>query len=147
MSVNVGYSIGFGFPVETNDRQMWYSIFHCILGSSAVATCLGLFAQAMLEENKNWYEAAVKRAKTDSMLQSNKISLRILASAQNWYNRLFPVVLWLGWILMGCFWACEIFMWPVVQGLYFAVSTCSTGGLYAIPIESSDETYFMGRCM
>lgn len=145
MSVNVGYSIGYGYPVETNDKQIWYSIFHVILGSSAVAACLGIFAQAMLEENKNWYEAAVKRAKTDSMLRSRKFSLRFLATLQHYYHRLFPVVVWLGWILMGCFWACEIFEWPVVQGLYFAVSSCSTGGLWAIPKDSSDEAYFMGK--
>jgi hypothetical protein len=37
MAVNVGYSIGWGYPVEKDDAVIWYSIFHVLTGASAVA--------------------------------------------------------------------------------------------------------------
>lgn len=48
--------LGWGYPVERNDQEIWFSIFHVLMGASAVAAALGYFAQAMILKDKNWFE-------------------------------------------------------------------------------------------
>ena len=145
MSVNVGYSIGWGYPVDPNNQSIVYSIFHLIVGSSAVAAALAFFAQAMLEENKNWYETAIHKAKLQSMADSMQPHLQWEGRFHLMFDGLGPFFIWIMVILLGTAWSCEVVGWSFEEGLYFAISTCSTGGLWALPIDSSDFVYFTGE--
>jgi hypothetical protein len=54
MMVNVGYSIGWGFPREINYECMWYSVFNVLIGK--VASKLVLYLQIMrLEFRSNCF--------------------------------------------------------------------------------------------
>jgi hypothetical protein len=53
------YAIGWGYPVEKNDQEIWFSIFYVLMGASAVAAALGYFAQAMILKDKNWFEVFI----------------------------------------------------------------------------------------
>ncbi len=46
MAVNVGYSIGWGYPVEISDKNIVFSILYVLIGASAVAAALGFFADS-----------------------------------------------------------------------------------------------------
>lgn len=65
MAVNVGYSIGWGYPSEFSDESRVFSTFYVLVGASAVAASLGYFAQAMIDSSKRWY--AVKRWRNKSL--------------------------------------------------------------------------------
>jgi hypothetical protein len=55
MAVNVGYSIGWGYPVEINDGAKFFSVCFVLVGASAVAAAVGYFAQTMIESSQDWY--------------------------------------------------------------------------------------------
>lgn len=139
MAVNVGYSIGWGYPAEPTDMDRLFSVVYVLSGASAVAAVLGMFAQTMIASSKNWYAAALAdaqyatatgRRKWWMWLRMHGTTLRILAA-------------WIVWVgaLSG------FYAWRVddraswVESLYFAVSSLSTGGLVAIPADSPDSDY------
>ncbi len=64
MAVNVGYSIGWGYPLEKDNKLLWYSIFHVLVGASAVAASLAFFAQSVVSSSKEWYNGVIGRAGT-----------------------------------------------------------------------------------
>ena len=41
--------------------------------------------------------------------------------------------LFLFWIFIGALWSCLAIQWPLIEGVYFAVSSLTTGGLWPIP--------------
>lgn len=133
MAVNVGYSIGWGWPQEINHAVMWYSVFHLLVGASAVAAALGYFARNMIAVSKNWYVQALQAERAQS--------------SDTWYQNLWfwmklnttplrIIGLWMWWITMMVIFSCVMVKWDFIDGLYFALSSLSTGGLWAIPSDS-----------
>ncbi len=57
MAINVGYSIGWGYPTEIDDMCQLFSVVYVLLGSSAVAAALAYFAQTIVTSSKKWYLA------------------------------------------------------------------------------------------
>ena len=45
------------------------------------------------------------------------------------------------WVFVGVIWSCAAIKWPLVEGIYFAVSSLTTGGLWAIH-EASPSWYY-----
>ncbi len=54
MCVNVGYSIGWGMPLDPNDDRMWYSVFHILVGATMVNLVLFIFASQLIEDQAVW---------------------------------------------------------------------------------------------
>lgn len=135
MAVNVGYSIGWGWPLEQHQPVLWYSVFHLLVGASAVAAALGYFARNMIAVSRDWHVQALKVEQIQvtkrwhevlwCWIQVNITPLRIIA-------------LWLWWITMMVAFSCSTVEWDFIEGLYFALSSLSTGGLWPIPNDSPD---------
>lgn len=45
-------------------------------------------------------------------------------------------IIFLLWVFIGVLWSCLAIEWPVIEGVYFAVSSLTTGGLWPIPEDS-----------
>lgn len=142
MAVDVGYSIGWGYPSEISDNNMVFSIFYILGGASLVAASLSAFAQGCISSSKSWHVTILK----DEEIKNSDIFSRsrywIISHQQN----LLPIAFWLIWVGILAIYTCNKIGWSVVQGIYCAVSSYSTAGTWPIPLNASDETYLMVGC-
>jgi len=142
MAVNVGYSIGWGYPSEFSDESRVFSTFYVLVGASAVAASLGYFAQAMIDSSKRWYAKALAQQKFEHSTPREKLYLWVRLHE----GSLKIVGIWITWILaMIVFSLCTV-RWNFTNALYFAVSSLSTGGLWAIPSDSPEWYFGVGKC-
>lgn len=154
MAVNIGYSIGFGTPSEDATTEgisegqalasRIFSTLYVIVGASFVGLALGYFGDKLVEDRDNWYQNAEQyEAYCNSQADGRNIAMRIISAIQfRWLN--FRLVLaWCAWTAMGAIASIVAFDWPFNEAVYFAVSSCSTGGHWAIPDDSSNLEYFV----
>lgn len=140
MAVNVGYSIGWGWPLEIDDHVIWYSIFHLLVGASAVAASLGYFAKNMISSSREWYQKALNEQKIKEAKSSWE---RWILWIKININSFKIIGVWMLWIMMMTSWSCRYVGWTFAQGLYFSLSSLSTGGLWAIPSDSPGSYFFI----
>lgn len=141
MAVNVGYSIGWGYPAEDSNSTRAFSTVYVLVGASAVAASLGFFAQSMISSSKDWYAEALEqqRYKTASYHERFFAYMKLHEAA-------FKVIgIWILWIAAMIAFSMSTVKWNFSQGLYFAVSSLSTGGLWAIPSDSPDWYFGIGK--
>lgn len=149
MAINVGYSIGWG-DIKEDQMSKLFSIFQVLIGSSFVAAALGFFAQNVVENRNNWYTAELSHEAYKAKMvrleeQHNYVMLTI-----SWLTfnsvKLLPVFLWIIFILGASFSAYFLLEGEgvtVIDAVYFALSSLSTGGLQALPENSPDWMYGM----
>ncbi len=141
MAVNVGYSIGWGYPIETSNGARAFSTIYVLIGASAVAASLGYFASSMIASSKNWYADALNQHQFKNATKFDKF----ISWAKMNEGPLKIVAVWVFWILcMIIFSLCTV-KWNFGEALYFAVSSLSTGGLWAIPSDSPDWYFGIGE--
>lgn len=139
MAVNIGYSIGFGYPTEPYIPYHWFSSFYVIMGASFVAAALGFFADKVGEDFGNWFEQQRQQQKYENAQAEGKTYAKKL-----WYwaihnqEHLRAVGLWILWISMMITYSMIQVGWSFTEAQYFAISACSTGGHWAIPRDSPD---------
>lgn len=133
MAVNVGYSIGWGDISEIGDpRSQIFSICYVICGSSFVAAALGIFADSIVSDNRNWYENELRgKAYQDVMEGNSRRIAKVRAFVNFHWEKLRSIFIWLAFLLIATIMAMETNPWNFVNALYFAISTLSTGGLFA----------------
>ena len=143
MAVNVGYSIGWGYPTEDSYGTRVFSTFYVLVGASAVAASLGYFAQAMIQSSKDWYSSALEQEKYKNATNFEKYVMWAKLNDSS----LKIIAIWLLWILILVIFSLSTIKWDWTQAVYFAVSTLSTGGLWAIPSDSPDWYYALGEIL
>jgi hypothetical protein len=141
MAVNVGYSIGWGYPSENSDASRVFSTFYVLTGASAVAASLGYFAQAMIASSKDWYAKALEQEKFQRATYLEKLIVYMKMND----GSLKIVAIWLLWILCMIVFSLATVQWNFSEALYFAVSSLSTGGLWAIPSDSPEWYFGVGK--
>lgn len=144
MAVNVGYSIGWGDITETLEQSQIFSTVYVIVGASFIGAGLGFFAEHMISESDDWYLQAQQDAALQQTLatKSNKLEMAAYFIRFHW-NRLRAVVVWLLFVIIGTICSSELNDWSYVRGLYFSVSSLSTGGLVSLPSDSPDSYYLL----
>ena len=145
MAVNIGYSIGWGdISEEGNFSSQWFSTFYVIVGASFVAAALGYFAEHIIKDRDNWYENELQRIAYEKAMSENIANLAVRCDLYINYNieKIRGIVLFLLFIIIatGCAWGLNK-DFNFVNGLYFAVSSLSTGGHYSLPADSPDLYY------
>jgi len=139
MAVNIGYSIGFGYPAEPYTPYHWFSSFYVIAGASFVAAALGYFADKVGEDFGDWFEQQRQRQKYEQALAEGKTYLHRLKYWVIEKQEDFRAVgIWLLWIFIMIFYSMVQIGWNFTEAWYFAISTCSTGGHWSIPSDSPD---------
>jgi hypothetical protein len=143
MMINVGYSIGWGYPVELDRECMWFSAMNVLVGATALSFSLKLFAEGLLERAKDWYSIALYESK----MADRDIAWYIKTREWCWAKReeLLVICIFALWVCFMVLWASKSYPdWKLDQGIYFAVSSLSTGGMLPIPIETADTNYVIG---
>lgn len=155
-AVNVGYSIGFGVLNERpgGDLSFIFSTVYILFGAVAISMCLSCIIEHAVHGKKSpWYRemhAARRRSQRQSLLQP---PLPTSTPAPylppfwdyiiNHSDRILCIIIWLIYIIFGTGWSCGVVGWGFWEGLYFAVSSLSTGGLHGIPSYSPDWMFFV----
>ncbi len=143
MAVNVGYSIGWGFPVEINEGSRFFSTCYVLVGASAVGAALGFFGQNMVASSKEWFNDALVEA--EKKKRDRSVMERLSAWCVRHDTAVKTIGAWVVWISAMILFSCVRVKWSFIDGLYFAVSSLSTGGLYAIPNDSPDWYFGIGE--
>lgn len=144
MMINVGYSIGWGYPTEVDRRGLWFSVFNVFVGATAISYGLRLFAQSVLSESKSWYAIALYERTMADMSVSR--TTKMIEYTKTHSKKLLTISVFIIWVMAMVWWSSRTFQkWKIVQGVYFAVSSLSTGGMFPIPEGASDESYITGE--
>lgn len=144
MAVNTGYSIGWGDISEDKLYYQWFSLFYVLAGASFVGMALGFFADSVVADCNNWYINAQIEHKFDKDYDEAKhyVTKFFLWCEFHW-TKVRAVVAWSVFVAAASVGSCVTQDWPFVTGLYFAVSSMSTGGLQALePLKTSEVQYF-----
>lgn len=147
MAVNIGYSIGWGDISEAGEYgSQWFSTVYVLCGASFIAAALGFFAQAIVDDRDNWYTNELQRIKYEAKMRKavrNDDNTRMFTLWAK-YNRekLRSIVLWLVFVIIATGAALGTHKeWEFIEGLYFAVSSLSTGGHYSLPSDADEWEY------
>lgn len=141
MAVNVGYSIGWDFPHEISAGMKIFSTVYVLVGSSIVAISLASFASSIISASNEWYATALQERK----LQSDDRMRRIRAWVRLNQAPLQLLAIWIMIIIALVAFSVVQIGWDYSQAVYFAVSSLSTGGLWAIPQDSPAWHFGVGK--
>jgi hypothetical protein len=142
MTINVGYSIGWGYPVEIDHACMVFSIFNVLVGASAGAAALSYFAKSMIASSKNWYSEALME---ESVAHDTNFVKRLGAYIMLHKTQFKAISLWIVWICALVIWSMKSVKWSLTEAFYHAIASYSTGGLYALPQDSPDSYFVIGK--
>lgn len=135
MAVNVGYSIGWGDINEKNNLgSQWFSCVYILIGASFASCILGKFAQNIVVDKDNWYEQEKENERYAQETKRSGLLKRIYLFLKFNKDKLRAILVWVAFIATatGCAWATNK-EWNFINALYFAISSLSTGGLFALP--------------
>lgn len=142
MSVNVGYSIGWGDLTERDDISMFFSTLYVLVGASVMSGCLAYFIGSIIRKNEKWYSKVLKKELLDEASTTTGGVSKFKSYLQSLNTgRMRSFLLFALYIIFGTAWSCSVIGWSFTSGLYFAVSSLSTGGLNSIPLHSPSWQY------
>jgi hypothetical protein len=168
MSVNVGYAI-YWSEEESDGVEKAFSICHIIVGQIMASFALAAFGKALTNRRKKWYSMENAKEEASSVRfhmqrEGSTVSLEWetgngdgqdspsviqgcvnLLSIKIYYlfsQHKVHIFLFL-YLLFGTLWSTWRMGWPLVEGIYFAVTALSTGGHWSIPQDSEDYEYFI----
>ncbi|CAB9502091.1 expressed unknown protein [Seminavis robusta] len=140
MSLNIGYSIGFGYPAENSHSYLWFSIWYVLCGASFVGVALGFFADGIASDNQSWFTRLEQQKKIEAAIR--KRETKLLGNIRAWVyhcrRALRALSIWFVFVLSMVTYSTVAMRWPLRESLYFAISSLSTGGHWAIPREAPD---------
>ncbi|CAB9509107.1 expressed unknown protein [Seminavis robusta] len=139
MAINIGYSIGFGYPSEaTVGNYIYFSSLYVLLGASFVGVALSFFAEKITKNSESWFTTMQHEKTIEEAILSSDRSYQGKLQAWIFHNKsaLKAVSVWLGFIIVMIIYSMVAVKWSFGEAQYFAVSTLSTGGHWPIPNDS-----------
>jgi hypothetical protein len=107
-----------------------------------VAAALGIFANNIISESDNWYENELKQVALEHVMEKKAhYPLKIKELVKFHWAKLRTVVLFLAFIFTATICAWQNTKFSFREALYFAVSSLSTGGHYALPAGQDSWVY------
>jgi hypothetical protein len=163
MSVNVGYAV-YWTDEESDDIEKAFSICHIILGQVVASFALAAFARGLSNTHNKWYatesaKVEVSRARRATLERVRSFGSKRAAAgdekdgasisfmttllnflstkAKQFYTHHRVHVFFLLYLVFGVVWSSFAVGWPIVEGLYFAITCtgapimCLSGGVFA----------------
>jgi len=147
MAVNVGMSIGWGYPNETSSvygDYVLFSTFYVLVGASFIGVALGFFADQISEDHDNWFTNMIQQRELDDAFSHPETPLlrKVHVLWVQYRPTIRAVSVWFIWIfIMAVYSARSIAEWSWLDAQYFAISSCSTGGHWALPQDATQWQY------
>jgi hypothetical protein len=150
--IEAGLSIGFCKPAEDSDMSRIFTIFFVFIASSIVSGTTGLFLVSLFAPNlhlvpaEHRFNAISYRDEVEEAITFQSVWRYCWYHCKyflGWYsNRLRTImtILFVIWMILGTCWGLFIENWTFITSLYWAVTSCSSGGLQTAPcINSTDD--------
>ncbi len=141
MAVNVGYAIGWVYPVENTQSSEIFSIIFILTGASAIAAALSFFAQSVINSSRKWYHDVVRQ---DDLAHESHRCMRVFKWLKANVTKIGVICLWVVWLVVILLYSYWTIRWSAVEALYFSVSSLSTAGLLTVPDGSPEHIYVSG---
>lgn len=141
MAVNVGYSIGWGNLTDQTDLSKCFSIVYLLIGAVFLSNCIVLLVEKTIRESDNYLENKIvaDHIRSSSKLKGIVLDIYVFIVLNN--PKLLMIYTCFIYVMFGAFWSCVAIKWSMVDGVYFAVSSLSTGGLLGVPHTSNDHVW------
>ena len=132
-AVQSGYSVGFGLLAEVSEWAQLYTICHVLFGAGVIAGALSMFTAHIVLESEEMRTKILNGCVMNDKNADGKVQIH-----EDWrgylnlqYNRFRGLILFALWVVLGTIFACFKWKQPVITGLYFAITSLSTAGLFA----------------
>ena len=142
MAVNIGYSIGWGDIAEPTDDIKIFSTVYVIIGASFVGVALGFFADSIVANCNDWYVNAQIATKYKKDMEESSAFGAICIYTKANFSSIRPLLLWVIFVAGGTFFGMDTQNWNFIEGLYFSISSMSTGGHWSLE-GGTDNQYFL----
>eukprot|EP01031_Cornospumella_fuschlensis_P033283 gene33283-40266_t len=142
-AINVGYSIGWGALHERTLTSKTFSIFYLLVGAIFVSRWLAHLMTHAIRDSDDAYQNLLVKKRLRAQTQLTGIWADIYIFMVMNHPKLFSIYLWCVYIAFGTSWSVCSLHWTVTEGVYFAISSMSTGGLQHVPPESPDWVFLV----
>jgi hypothetical protein len=141
MSVNVGYSV-YWTSEESDPIEKAFSVAHLLVGQVFMSVLMAVVASNLIITKSVWYGEKQLQEQLKIQREQDSLLELIYHYLQYLFSKFKVTLLLIVWLAIGAFWSCYTVKWPVIQGLYFAITSLSMGGIWSIPENSKDASYF-----
>jgi len=141
-SVSVGYGI-FWTEMHFNPALKAFTICYLLIGSTAIGGAMAAFARALSDTKSNWYVDALRKKQLAAAEDTEGYWDDIVAIAAIYWPKVKIHAIFFVLAACGTLWSCLTFDWTFIDGLYFALSAMSAGGLVELPDGSEDWKYVL----
>lgn len=141
-SVNVGYSVGWSGLTDYNVPSKAFSVVYLLIGAIFLTRWLVFLVESAVDDKSQREESRYqteRHIRRTSRLYGPLLNAYIYLSVNS--DKLLIVYIWFLYVLLGTWWSCFVIGWPLLDGLYFSLSSLSTGGMWSIPLKSPDYVY------
>ena len=139
MSVNVGYAI-YWTEEEDSASTKAFSVINVLLGQLLTTVAMAFFAGRL---KQHWYAEAEEKNKLDDVNANSNIFyfhfMKVLFCIKKNHVHCLSFL----WLAFGVVWSLVALEWSFVDALYFSITSLSTGGIWSIPEDASDTSYFI----
>eukprot|EP01040_Poterioochromonas_malhamensis_P000159 gene158-165_t len=143
-AIEAGLSIGFCYPAEIDDKSRVYTIFYVMIASSFVSGTVGIFLTHLFRQNIHLVPAehginAIKIRNQHDEITVESVARYVwyhLKYLIGWYHNRFLTImtlLFVFWMAIGTAYGVYKEGYTFITGLYWAVTSCATGGLQTAP--------------
>lgn len=140
-AVNVGYSIGWGLLGDFSTGCKVFSVFYILVGAVFATRAIVSLAENVMKGDGDLYQQYLERRRLKLTTKLTGLSADYyIWFLMNWWNFL-AVYIWLLYWFFGVWWSCALLRWSFVDGLYFSISSMSTGGLYTFAEDQPNSTF------
>lgn len=141
-AVNVGYSVGWSGLTDNNNASKAFSVAYLLIGALFLTRWLVFLVENVTDDRQQRTDdrsRAIEQLSGCRWFVGTPRNVCIYLIANN--QKLLIVYAWFVYVLLGAYWSCYEIHWPFLDGLYFALSSLSTGGMWSIPLLSKDYVY------
>ena len=140
-SVNVGYSI-YWTADERDSVEKAFSVVHLLIGQVFMSVLMAVVASNLIITKSVWYGEKQLQEQLKLQRLNDSTPQLMLHYIQYFISKYKVSVLFFVWLALGATWSCLTVRWPVIQGVYFAITSLSMGGIWSIPENSEDSSFF-----
>jgi len=145
-AVNVGFNIGWNWNVDESQDSEVFSIFYLLIGFFLLTLAIVYIGEVAIEKRSKWLALYMSsrmdtRLREQGLMAPSGCNDDAHAFASTHYVTISFTLALFVWVLLGTAWSCFCVGWTFVDGLYFALSSLTAGGMKSLPDDSPDWFY------
>jgi hypothetical protein len=140
--VNVGYAV-YWDTYDSDAIEKTFSVIHLIAGQLFFSFALAAFARMLIGSKANWYLEALHLRDLETKRLNQSMWDNFYDSVIFYFKKGKAIFFFLLWLMFGVLWSTLAVGWTLENGLYFSVTCMSTGGIWNLPDDASDQMLFV----